>query len=114
MILKFAKTHIESTLGKAAGDKICAAEQLGSSLSTLYRTGSVRPVETLLLNMLEIEDQADDSPGGLSLRCLAIAAGLSAEAVAPNRHVARAMAADFGLPVDFPVDLPKRKFAGAD
>jgi hypothetical protein len=64
--------------------------------------------------MLEIEDQAENSPGGLSLRGLAITAGLSAEAVAPNRHVARAMAPDFGLPVDFPVDLPKGKFAAAD
>src|ERR671924_78240 len=70
-------------------------------------------VGTLLLNILEIKDQTKDSPGRLSLRGLAIAAGLSAEAIAPNRHVARAMTADFGLPVDFPVDFPKGKFATA-
>jgi DNA-binding NtrC family response regulator len=33
----YEKTHIERTLGKAAGDKSCAAELLGLSLSTLYR-----------------------------------------------------------------------------
>jgi len=33
----YEKTHIERTLGKAAGDKIHAAELLGLSLSTLYR-----------------------------------------------------------------------------
>jgi len=33
----YEKSHIERTLGKAAGDKIRAAEMLGLSLSTLYR-----------------------------------------------------------------------------
>jgi hypothetical protein len=65
----------------------------------------------LLLNILQVENQAENSPGGLSLGAFAIAAGLSAKAVAPDRHVSGAVAADLELPVDLSINLPKGKVA---
>ena len=63
----------------------------------------------LLLNILQIENQAEYSSGGLSLGALGIAAGLSAKAVAPDRHLSRAMAGDFELAIDLSIDFPKGK-----
>src|SRR5687768_8962329 len=61
--------------------------------------------------MLQIENQAEYSPSCLSPGAFSITAGLGAEAVAPDRHIACAMAADLQLPIDLSVDLPKGKSA---
>jgi len=63
------------------------------------------------LDVFQVESEAEDSTSRLSHSSLSIAASLRPKAVAPYWHLAAPMRWNFGLPIDFVIDLPKWKLA---
>jgi hypothetical protein len=83
-----------------------ACELAGFDLSLVEIDPSVS-----FLDMFQVESKAQNPPGRLSYRGLAIGRGLRSKAVAPYWHVARSVGSHFGLPINFMVYLPKGKLA---